>query len=136
MDMFENLETDRLYLKIIDREDRVFTYSQFSDDTVNKYLYDAEPLTDIYGADEIIEFYTIPEPRTQNRWIIIRKSDNKKMGTCGFHCWDKKVGKVDVGYDLKEEFRSNGYMQEAMKEIIKFAKEKMCVNEVCSCISV
>ena len=31
------------------------------------------PLTDISGADEIIEFYTVPEPRNQNRWIIIRK---------------------------------------------------------------
>lgn len=133
---FKNLETDRLYLKNIDTEDREFIFSQFSDDTVNKYLYDAEPLADISGADEIIGFYTVPEPRNQNRWIIIRKSDDKKMGTCGFHCWDKKAGKVEVGYDLKEEFWNNGYMQEAMREIIKFAKTEMNITEICACISV
>ncbi len=132
---FENLETYRLYLKNIDISDKEFIFSQFSDDTVNRYLYDAEPLSDISEADEIIEFYTEPEPRIQNRWIIIRKSDNKKMGTCGFHCWDKKLGRVEAGYDLKEEFWGNGYMQEAMKEIINFAKNQMHVNEISACIS-
>ncbi len=133
--LFKNLETDRLYLKNIDIADREFMFSQFSDDTINKYLYDAEPLTDISGADEIIEFYTTPEPRIQNRWIIIRKSDNQKIGSCGFHCWNKELGKVETGYDLKEEFWGNGYMQEAMKEIINFAKDQMYVNEIYACVS-
>lgn len=132
---FENLETDRLYLKNIDIADREFMFSQFSNDTINKYLYDAEPLTYISEADEIIEFYMTPEPRIQNRWIIIRKSDNKKLGSCGFHCWDKKLSKVETGYDLKEEFWGNGYMHEAMKEIINFAKNQMYVNEIYACIS-
>ena len=57
------------------------------------------------------------------------------MGTCGFHCWDKKLGRVEAGYDLKEEFWGNGYMQEAMKEIINFAKNQMHVNEISACIS-
>jgi len=132
---FENLETDRLYLKNIDIADREFMFSQFSNDTINKYLYDAEPLTYISEADEIIEFYMTPEPRIQNRWIIIRKSDNKKLGSCGFYCWDKKLSKVETGYDLKEEFWGNGYMHEAMKEIINFAKNQMYVNEIYACIS-
>lgn len=67
--LFKNLETERLYLKNIDISDRDFIYSQFSDDIVNRYLFDAEPLTDIEGADEIIAFYIQPEPRFQHRWI-------------------------------------------------------------------
>lgn len=42
------------------------------------------------------------------------------MGACGYHCWNQKDSTVDVGYDLKEEFWENGYMQEAMKVIIAF----------------
>jgi len=57
------------------------------------------------------------------------------MGTCGFHCWDQTNCKVEVGYDLKEEFWGNGYMHEAMKEIINFAKNQMYVNEIYACIS-
>ena len=132
--LFDNLETERLLLHNIEMSDREFIFSQFSDDVVNRYLFDAEPLVDISEADELINYYTIPEPRLQHRWVIIRKSDNRKMGTCGFHCWDIQNGKVEVGYDLKEEFWGNGYMQEAMKEIIEFTTLKMQVKEISACI--
>lgn len=134
--LFNNLETERLFLGNIDISDREFIFSQFSDDVVNRYLFDAEPLVDISEADEVINFYTIPEPRLQHRWVIRRKSDNKKIGTCGFHCWDTQNGKVDVGYDLKEEFWGNVYMREVMKVIIEFAKLKMQVKEISACIYV
>jgi len=132
--LFTNLETERLILKNIDTDDRDFIFSQFSDDAVTKYLFDEEPLTDIQGADEIINFYIKPEPRLQHRWVIVRRSDGMKMGTCGFHCWNRREGKVEVGYDLKEEFWGNGYMREAMKEIIAFAKDKMNIKEINACV--
>lgn len=128
--MFEGFETPRLILKNISKDDRDFIYKQFSDDIINKYLFDAEPLTDIGGADEIIDFYLQPEPRLQHRWILIRKTDGIKMGTCGFHCWNKDKGIIEVGYDLQEAFWGNGYMQEAMNEIISFAIENMNINEI------
>lgn len=134
MMFFNNIETDRLILKNIGIDDRNFIFSQFSDDVVNRYLFDAEPVTDMQGADEIIAFYVQPEPRLQHRWIIMKKSDGIKMGTCGFHCWNKTDGNVEVGYDLKEEFWGNGYMQEAMKAIITFAKEEMYIKEISACI--
>jgi ribosomal-protein-alanine N-acetyltransferase len=52
---YQELETERLTLKNIAPADREFIFAQFSNDKVNEYLYDAEPLTDIAGADEIIE---------------------------------------------------------------------------------
>jgi [ribosomal protein S5]-alanine N-acetyltransferase len=78
--LFKNIETERVILKNIDIDDREFIFSQFSDDVVNRYLFDAEPLEDIQGADEIINFYIQPEPRLQHRWIIMRKSDGTKIG--------------------------------------------------------
>ncbi|QVK18549.1 GNAT family N-acetyltransferase [Mycoplasmatota bacterium] len=132
--LFNDLETERLFLKNITIDDRDFIFSQFSDDVVNRYLFDAEPVTDMQGADEIISFYIQPEPRLQHRWIIVRKSDGMKMGTCGFHCWNQTDCKVEVGYDLKEEFWGRGYMQEAMKKIILFAINDMHVKEVNACI--
>lgn len=64
---FNNIETDRLFLKNISSDDRDFIFSEFSNDVVNRYLFDAEPLTDVEGSDEIINFYTQQEPRLQNR---------------------------------------------------------------------
>jgi ribosomal-protein-alanine N-acetyltransferase len=67
-------------------------------------------------ADEIIASYIQPEPRSRHCWVIMRKSDDTKMGTCGFHFWDKTDCKVEIGYDLKKEFWGNGYMEEAIKK--------------------
>ena len=131
---YNNIETDRLVLRNIDNIDREFIFSQFSDDEINRYLFDAEPLTDISGADGIIEYYLEPEPRPHHRWIVIRKADGVKMGTCGFHCWSIKDSRVEIGYDLKKEFWGNGYMYEALKGIIEFAKGPMDIKEINACI--
>jgi len=132
--LFKNIETQRLILKNISSDDKDFIFSQFSDEVVTMYLFDEEPVTDMKEAEEIITFYMKPEPRPQHRWVLIRKTDGRKMGTCGFHCWDTTASKVEIGYDLKEEFWGNGYMQEALKEIITFAKEEMLIKEVKACI--
>lgn len=132
--LFNDIKTERLVLKNITIDDRNFIFNQFSDDVVTKYLFDREPVTDMEGADEILTFYIQPEPRLQHRWVIVRKSDGMKMGTCGFHCWNQKDCKVEVGYDLKEAFWGNGYMQEAIKEIIAIAIGAMNIKEINACI--
>jgi ribosomal-protein-alanine N-acetyltransferase len=134
--LFNDIKTERLLLKNIAIDDRNFIFSQFSNDVVTKYLLDREPVTDMEGADEIITFYIQPESRLQHRWIIVRKSDGIKMGTCGFHRWNQKECTVEVGYDLQEEFWGNGYMQEAMKEIISIATDFMHIKEINACISI
>jgi [ribosomal protein S5]-alanine N-acetyltransferase len=131
---FNNIETERLFLKNISKEDRDFIFNQFSDDKVNMYLFDAEPLVDIQGADDIINDYLQSEPRHQHRWILIRKDDGAKLGTCGFHCWNFDTGVCDVGYDLKEMFWGKGYMTEAIKAIIAFSRKEMYINRINACI--
>lgn len=132
--MFRPLETERLILKNIERDDREFILNMFSDEAVNKYLFDAEPLQNLEEADEIIDFYLQPEPRNQHRWIIIRKVDDLKIGTCGFHCWDTNQSKVEIGYDLKKAFHGNGFMSESLKELIEFASNEMKVKTINACI--
>ena len=131
---FTDLETERLFLKNISKDDRDFIFDLFSSENVTEYLFDAEPLTNISGADEIIDSYLESEPRDKHRWIIVRKIDNVKMGTCGFHCWNYKTSRVDIGYDLRNDFWGYGYMQEAIKEIIKFAINQMNIIEINACI--
>lgn len=125
-----DIETNRLILKSISVEDRDFIYSQFSDGVVTEYLYDEEPLTDILGADEIIDSYVRTNSICVSRWILIRKSDHEKMGTCGFHCWNSCESVIDVGYDLKHEFWGSGYMQESLTAIINVVIQALNVNKI------
>lgn len=48
--MFIDLDTERLLLKCISYDDAEFFYKEFSNDDVNKYLYDAEPCTSVDEA--------------------------------------------------------------------------------------
>jgi len=125
-----------MYLKNMKSEDRDFVFTQFSCDEVNRYLFDAESLTDVQGADEIIRFYMRPEPRNHHRWILTRKDDGVKMGTCGFHFWNRTEASCDIGYDLHPDFWGKGYMGEAMKAILLFARNDMKVRRINACIYV
>ncbi|WP_167958822.1 GNAT family N-acetyltransferase [Anaerosporobacter faecicola] len=127
---FKELETERLNLKNISTEDSAFILSEFSDDDINEYLFDEEPMTDLQEAMGLIEFYTVPEPREQHRWILVRKSDGQKIGTCGFHCWNRDKHVIEMGYDMKKAYWGNGYMQEAIKAILALAKDELEVHEV------
>ena len=69
--LFKNIETKRLILKNISTDDREFIFNQFSNDMVNRYLFDAEPLINIEDADELINFYIQPEPRLQKGILIV-----------------------------------------------------------------
>jgi ribosomal-protein-alanine N-acetyltransferase len=118
--MFADIETNRLVLKCIGHSDRDF----------NRYLYDEEPMTDISQADRLIDFYAMVEPRSQNRWILIDKATNTKLGTCGFHLWDPDNKEVEIGFELMEQYNGRGYMLEAIEAIIEFARHKMKVERI------
>ena len=68
--------------------------------------------------------------RLKNMIFLVKKDDRTKIGTCGFHCWNKEKSSAEVGYDLKEAFWGNGYMQEALKEIIAFAAKSMNIKRI------
>jgi RimJ/RimL family protein N-acetyltransferase len=128
--MFTNIETNRLLLKCIDPSDRDFIFEEFQNDFINRYLYDEEPMTDISQADQLIDFYTMVEPRRQNRWILIDKATNTKLGTCGFHLWNPENKEVEIGFELMEQYNGKGYMLEATEAIIEFARNKMDVKRI------
>ncbi|MHB8133931.1 MAG: GNAT family N-acetyltransferase [Anaerolineaceae bacterium] len=134
--MFENIETDRLLLKCIDQSDREFIFEEFQNDFINKYLFDMEPMTEIKEADDLIDFYTMQEPRNQHRWVLINKLENNKMGTCGFHLWDREKNQVEIGFELMQQYNGKGYMTEAVEAIIEFARIKMKVNKIIAIVFV
>jgi ribosomal-protein-alanine N-acetyltransferase len=99
--MFIDLETERLFLKCIGYDDTEFFYKQFTTDEVNQYLFDIEPFDSMEEAQKWIGFYLESEPRNQQRWIMVLKENGEKIGTCGFHRWNRETGEIEVGYDLQ-----------------------------------
>ena len=55
------------------------------------------------------------------RWEIILKSENKIIGSCGFKGLPNDNGEVEIGYMIKPSYQNNGYMTEALKEMVRFS---------------
>lgn len=117
----------------MDLSDRDFILEVFSNPDVNRYLYDAEPISNLNEADEIINFYS-QHPKFHHRWILVHKESGQKLGTCGFHVWDQEAATVEMGYDLVTHHQHKGYMKEALEKIIAFAKETMGLSQIYACI--
>lgn len=128
-EIFQKIETERLVLRQLTIEDKEFILKHFSDDEVCKY-FDQEPFSKMEEAEELIHWYARPDKDPCRRWGIVEKEDNVLIGTCGYHKWDKKNMRVEIGYDLYKDYWGKGYMFEALKELIEYCFEKLKVNRI------
>ncbi len=132
--MTNTYETNRLILKTIDETDQMFIYKQFSNDQINQYLFDAEPLQDENEALDIIHFYKHALPKLQERFIILLKDDLTPIGTLGYHALNHKDQTVDIGYDLDPIYQHKGYMREALKLLIDLLQKNYNGYSIHACI--
>lgn len=126
---FPVMHTERLLLRPLVPSDLDFVFRHFSSEAVNRYLRDGDPVQTQKQAAAIIDFYQ-GEGNLRNRWVLERKVDGQPIGTCGFHRWDKRCCRAEMGYDLSEAFWGQGYMQEAVKAALRFAFDRMGLNRV------
>jgi len=127
---FKVIRTDNLLLRKIIIDDAKDMFEIFSDKEVLKY-YDLLPHKAISETVEFIkllnEWY---ENRKGIRWGIIKKDENKLVGTCGFHHFDEEFKRAEIGYELNKNYWKNGIMKEALKEIIEVGFDFMNLNRI------
>jgi [ribosomal protein S5]-alanine N-acetyltransferase len=127
---FPDLETERLFLRRLTSADAEFIYHHFSDPAVTQFLMDEPPLSEPVQAQGIIQFYQDPEGKTHNRWVIVCKQDNQLIGTCGYHKWDQRYFRAEIGYDLSPNSWGQGYMTEVLHAVIQNGFGRMGLNRI------
>jgi [ribosomal protein S5]-alanine N-acetyltransferase len=128
--LFPELDTERLSLRNVREEDTDFLYKHFSNEKVCEYLYDEENFTSREEAIELVNFYSNPENAGYNRWVLFKKDNGERIGTCGFHLWDRTNHIAEIGYDLYPEFWGRGYMKEALSAAIGSGFDNMKLNRM------
>jgi ribosomal-protein-alanine N-acetyltransferase len=127
---FPVIETERLVLRPLAPTDLEFVFRHFSDPEVTRYMLDEEPLSDIRQAQELIDFYAQPDGKNYNRWGIARKENGALIGTCGFHKWNRRSARAEIGYDLTPAFWGQGVMTEAVSAMLWNGFGRMGLNRV------
>ncbi|CDQ17780.1 ribosomal-protein-alanine N-acetyltransferase [Halobacillus karajensis] len=134
---FPQMETQRLWLVNINHNHTNFILKHFSDEKVTQYLYDEEDLTNYSQAVALVDWFSQPEQKRYNRWVIESKESGRfPMGTCGFHQWDQHNHIAEVGYDLYPDYWGKGYMKEALTAVIHSGFENMHLNRIHAYVAV
>ncbi|MEG2787806.1 MAG: GNAT family N-acetyltransferase [Romboutsia sp.] len=53
-------------------------------------------------------------------WIVILKSENRTIGHIMIKGYPNEKGEVNIGYYMQEQYRGNGYMNEALNKLISW----------------
>lgn len=128
---FPTIETDRMMLQNVKHHHTDFIFDHFSDERVCEYLYDEAKFTDRSHATALVEWYSNPESKGYNRWILEKKEEGGlPIGTCGFHAWDRINHTIEIGYDLYPSYWGKGYMKEALVAVINSGFQHMSLNRI------
>lgn len=124
------LETPRLLLRRIRPEDAKDMYDYAKRPEVTKYLtwfcHDSPAYTEEY-LRYLQKSY---KQGTFYDWGLELKESGRFIGTCGFTCIDEDHNFAEVGYVLHPEYHGQGLMTEALKEVIRFGFEVLCVERI------
>jgi RimJ/RimL family protein N-acetyltransferase len=63
------------------------------------------------------------DPRPFGNYEIRRREDGRAIGGIGFHGPPDEDGAVTIGYGLVPSVRGRGYASEALREMLRFARE-------------
>lgn len=117
---FPNLETPRLYLRVITFEDAPTMQKIRSDKNIMRYM-------DTFHHDSlsISKDFISKNIETYNKkqglfWALKHKETQQMIGDFSFWRIDKKNARAEIGYTLLPDYWGKGYMSEAMVRIVKF----------------
>ncbi|WP_100372328.1 GNAT family N-acetyltransferase [Bacillus sp. FJAT-45037] len=129
-DTFPVLETRRLILRKVKKEDAKDILNYLSDKEVMKY-YGLEPFNSINDAlDEISWYQSIQNNKTGIRWGITLKEQGVMIGSCGFHNIVSKHSRAEIGFELSKEQWGNGIAVEAVETIISHGFEHLNLQRI------
>ncbi len=101
----------------------------FSDEKVIKF-YNLLPLKDEQEAQKSIDWFQNRfKDKLGIRWGIAIKGQQNIIGTVGFNNFAKRH-RANIGYDLQTEYWNNGYVTEALKEVVSFGFKQLEINRI------
>lgn len=129
MVQFPILHTERLDLIEIQQSHLGDLYRLFSDEEVTRF-YNLLPFRREEEAQKLLDWFCCRfRDGLGIRWGIVEKGNTSLMGTIGFNNYTK-FHRANIGYDLRKVYWHQGYMTEALREVIDYAFDTLEVNRI------
>ena len=117
------LQTERLILRKIVKEDAEDMYEYSRDPDVTRYLT-WSPHTSLRQTERYIDILQKKyADGSFNDWGLVLRETGKFIGTCGYTSFDYGKNTAEVGYVLSKDCWGNGLAAEAAKRVMEFGFE-------------
>lgn len=126
---FPVITTERLVLRKMVATDSKDMLEYFSDEQVMKF-YGLSPFESEQDAlDEINWYDRIFETDQGIRWAL-QTNEGKIIGSCGFHNWDQRHHRAEMGYELSRDYWGQGLMSEVLTAVIDYGFNTLSLNRI------
>ncbi|MFP3846135.1 GNAT family N-acetyltransferase, partial [Priestia filamentosa] len=127
---FPFIETNRLLLREIVKDDANDILKYLSDEEVMKY-YGLAPFKTINEAlNEISWYQSILNEQTGIRWGITLKGKDEVIGSCGFLNRVSEHYRTEIGYELSRDYWGHGIASEALEAVIRYGFKYLKLQRV------
>ncbi|YCA45049.1 GNAT family N-acetyltransferase [Bacillus sp. JZ8] len=127
---FPFIETNRLLLREIVKDDANDILKYLSDEEVMKY-YGLAPFKTINEAlNEISWYQSILNEQTGIRWGITLKGKDEVIGSCGFLNRVPEHYRTEIGYELSRDYWGHGIASEALEAVIRYGFKYLKLQRV------
>lgn len=114
---YQTFETPRLILRPCEEKDSRFIYQLLNTEKWLQYIGDRG----VYSEEEARAYirekmYPQLKKEGYGNYVVVRKTDNAKIGTCGLFDRDGLEG-IDIGFAFLPEFEGHGYAFEAAEKM-------------------
>jgi [ribosomal protein S5]-alanine N-acetyltransferase len=123
---FPVIETDRLLLRKITLDDAEDIFGLRTNEEAMKYI-NKPKLNTIEDAIELINKMNDP---VRINWGITLKSENKIIGSIGYHRIESEHYRAEIGYMLDPAYWNTGLMSEAIAKVISFGFTEMKLHSI------
>ncbi len=124
------LETERLRLRPFTFDDEAAVFALVSDPEIARFVrFEAHrtPAETRAFLELVIEHYRRSDPFA---WAIVRREDERLIGSCGFVSKDAQRTSAEIGYWLGKPYWGKGYAVEAARALVRFGFEQMNLERV------
>ncbi len=125
------LDTERLRLRPISRADHDDWLAVWHSAGVLDYLIDFDGAPQDEVVREIIDWAErITCEKSGIRWAIALKPADRMIGSCGFHLYQRRHRRAEIGYELHSDYWRRGIMTEATQAVLQFCFDRLGVHRL------
>lgn len=131
LDLFEELETERLILrKIVDEDAEMLYRNIYNNFDYYKYYYQL-PFNTFEEYKSLVEKYKEWYANGNHfRWGVVLKDSNEMIGLIQLHTKDNLNNHCKIGWIIGYNYTNKGYAKEAIKKVIDFGFNKLNYHRI------